>query len=90
MSSTAHRNFWYEWRRRETELQLAIRRAEEFGTPEEADEIYGQILELHEGLMIPAWLWLNLWYENRRSYIRVRNRRRAGHRQVVRAEGWRR
>lgn len=78
MSTASRRAYWFDWRRREAKLQLAIRAAEEFGTDEEADEIYVRLNEVHEELSIPGWVWLNLWYENRRSYIRTRNRRRAG------------
>lgn len=84
------RNNWFDWRRRETQLQLACRKAEEFGTAEEVGAIYAQLNEVYGELPKLMWLWVNFWYENRRSFIRVRNRRRAGVRHVVRTEGWHR
>jgi len=78
MSKASRRALWFDWRRREAELQLAVQAAEEFGTTEDADEVYEHLNEVYEELSILGWLWLNLWYEWRRSYIRTRNRRRAG------------
>ena len=83
------RTEWFDWRRRETQLQLAVCRADEFGTAEELEETYAQLCDVHDELSLPQRVWLG-WYENRRNFIRVRNRRRAGVRHVVREEGWRR
>lgn len=72
----ARRAFWFDWRRRETEAQLAVQHAEEDNDAAQTDLEYERLCEIHAELSLAQRTWLGCWYENRRSLIRVRNRAR--------------